>query len=289
MFYRTNAQTRALEEIFIRSAIPYRMLGGTKFYERAEIKDAMAYLIAVANPADDLALRRIMNTPKRGIGPATEAALQAHADSNGSTLRDALPRCRSARPRPEGHRRRSSHFAAILDEATLMRGRRRRVRRHPHRRCLEQRTGYIDALRASRDPQDEARAENVEELVAVTQGVRSATTPRARSSTSSPRSSLVAAADELDDSSGTVSLMTLHTAKGLEYEAVFLTGIEEDLLPHRMSAASRAAPPRSAGCSTWASRAPSKRLYLSLAMTRAQFGDISVAMPSRTCKRSRRS
>src|SRR6195952_4506458 len=90
VFYRTNAQTRALEEIFIRSALPYRVLGGTKFYERAEIKDAMAYLIAVANPADPLALRRVMNVPKGGIGPATEAALQSFADSNNLPLRDAL-------------------------------------------------------------------------------------------------------------------------------------------------------------------------------------------------------
>src|SRR5690554_3525353 len=90
VFYRTNAQTRALEEIFIRSAIPYRVLGGTKFYERAEIKDVMAYLIAVANPADPMALRRIMNVPKRGIGPATEAALQNHADHREQTLRDSL-------------------------------------------------------------------------------------------------------------------------------------------------------------------------------------------------------
>ncbi len=90
VFYRTNSQTRALEDIFIRSAIPYKVLGGTKFYERAEIKDAMAYLITVANPADPLALRRIMNTPKRGIGPATEAAMQGFADDNGMTLREAM-------------------------------------------------------------------------------------------------------------------------------------------------------------------------------------------------------
>ena len=92
VFFRTNSQTRALEEIFIRSAIPYRIPGGTKFYERAEIKDAMAYLIQVANPADDLALRRIMNVPKRGIGPATEAALQAYADRIGIPLREACAR-----------------------------------------------------------------------------------------------------------------------------------------------------------------------------------------------------
>ena len=105
VFYRTNAQTRALEEIFIRSALPYRVLGGTKFYERAEIKDAMAYLIAVANPFDPIALRRVMNTPKRGIGPATEAALQAHADKTGKTPARCDAGGRPARARPEGDRR----------------------------------------------------------------------------------------------------------------------------------------------------------------------------------------
>ncbi|MGO4343842.1 3'-5' exonuclease, partial [Pedococcus sp. 2YAF34] len=90
VFYRTNAQTRALEEIFIRSALPYRIMGGTKFYERAEIKDSMAYLIAVANPDDMLALRRILNTPKRGIGPATETQLASYAGDNGISFRDAM-------------------------------------------------------------------------------------------------------------------------------------------------------------------------------------------------------
>src|SRR5690606_73961 len=95
VFYRTNAQTRALEEIFIRAAIPYRVLGGTKFYERAEIKDVLAYLITIANPADPMALRRILNVPKRGIGPATEAALQNHADHREQTARKSAVEGRS--------------------------------------------------------------------------------------------------------------------------------------------------------------------------------------------------
>ena len=107
VFYRTNAQTRALEEIFVRSALPYRVVGGTKFYERAEIKDAMAYLIAVANPLDELALRRILNTPKRGIGPATETALASFAEQNALTFRAGDARRRRPRPRARRSRARS--------------------------------------------------------------------------------------------------------------------------------------------------------------------------------------
>ncbi|MDQ1555075.1 MAG: ATP-dependent helicase UvrD/PcrA, partial [Actinomycetota bacterium] len=160
VFYRTNAQTRALEEIFIRSALPYRVLGGTKFYERAEIKDAMAYLIAVANPFDPLALRRIMNTPKRGIGPATEAALQNHADKNEMTLREAM---REANVLGLGPKVTSAilGLAAILDEVGETAD---TAPASDILTTLLSRTGFIEALRASRDPQDEARAENVEEL-----------------------------------------------------------------------------------------------------------------------------
>ena len=164
VFYRTNAQTRALEEIFIRSALPYRVLGGTKFYERAEIKDVMAYLTAIANPFDPIALRRVMNTPKRGIGPATEAALQNHADKNEQTLREAMREADQLGlgPKVTGAILR---LAAILDEAAL------KAATAPVSDILTdvlEKVGFLEALRASRDPQDEARAENVEELVAVT-------------------------------------------------------------------------------------------------------------------------
>jgi DNA helicase-2/ATP-dependent DNA helicase PcrA len=276
VFYRTNAQTRALEEIFIRSAIPYRVLGGTKFYERAEIKDVMAYLTAVANPADPLALRRIMNVPKRGIGPATEAALQNHADKHEQTLRDSLRQADELGlgPKVTGA---ILGLAAILDEVTLS------VETAKVADVLEailKRTGFVDALRASRDPQDEARAENVEELLAQT---REFNTRNADGTLIDflTEVSLVAAADELDDSSGTVSLMTLHTAKGLEYDAVFLTGVEEGLLPHQMSAGEPGGPAEERRLFYVGITRARRRLYLSLAMTRAQFGDVTVAMPSR--------
>jgi DNA helicase-2/ATP-dependent DNA helicase PcrA len=290
VFYRTNAQTRALEEIFIRSALPYRVLGGTKFYERAEIKDAFGYLIAVANPADPMALRRILNTPKRGIGGVTEAALQSYADSHGITLREAL---RHADEMGFGPKITGAvlRLGAILDEVALMAetpggeapGSDPTVRPAAVADILTallEKTGFVEALRASRDPQDEARAENVEELVAVTKEFNK-NNPDGTLLDFLTETSLVAAADEIDDSSGTVSLMTLHTAKGLEYEAVFLTGIEEDLLPHRMSANEPGGPAEERRLFYVGITRARRKLYLSLAMTRAQFGDVSVAMPSR--------
>ena len=276
VFYRTNSQTRALEEIFIRAALPYRVLGGTKFYERAEIKDAFGYLIAVANPADPLALRRIMNTPKRGIGPATEAALQAWADDRGMTLRDAMRNASELGLGPKVTKA-IVGLAEVLDEVMA-----KVATSKPADILTEllERSGYLAALRASQDPQDEARAENVDELVAVTKEFGK-NNPDGTLLDFLTEVSLVAAADDLDDSSGTVSLMTLHTAKGLEYDSVFLTGVEEDLLPHRMSANEPGGPAEERRLFYVGITRARKRLFLSLAMTRAQFGEVNVAMPSR--------
>ncbi|ROQ37464.1 DNA helicase-2/ATP-dependent DNA helicase PcrA [Frondihabitans sp. PhB188] len=276
VFYRTNSQTRALEEIFIRSAIPYRVLGGTKFYERAEIKDAMAYLISVANPADPMALRRIMNTPKRGIGPATETALQRYADTNEVGLRDAMRNAGELGlgPKVTGA---ITGLAKLLDDVSATSA------TDPVSDVLTaliEGSGLVAALRASRDPQDEARAENIEELVAVTREFQK-NNPEGTLLDFLTEVTLVAAADDLDDTSGTVSLMTLHTAKGLEYEAVFLTGVEEDLLPHRMSASEPGGPAEERRLFYVGITRARKNLYLSLAMTRAQFGEVNVAMPSR--------
>jgi DNA helicase-2/ATP-dependent DNA helicase PcrA len=282
VFYRTNAQTRALEEILIRSAVPYRIMGGTKFYERAEIKDAMAYLIAVANPADVLALRRILNTPKRGIGPATETALANFAEAHGVTFREAMRRASELGLGPKVTQAILT-LSRMLDEVALLLDPDR-----PEGRTsvgdlvttLLERSGLVQALRASRDAQDEARAENVEELVAVTKEF-SRNNPEGQLVDFLTEVSLVAAADELDDSSGTVSLMTLHTAKGLEYDSVFLTGVEEDLLPHRMSANEPGGPAEERRLFYVGITRARRRLFISLAMTRAQFGEVNVAMPSR--------
>ncbi len=282
VFYRTNAQTRALEEILIRSAVPYRIMGGTKFYERAEIKDAMAYLVAVANPADVLALRRILNTPRRGIGPATETALANFAESHGVTFREAMRRASELGLGPKVTQAILA-LSRMLDEVALLLDPDR-----PEGRTsvgdlvttLLEKSGLVQALRASKDAQDEARAENVEELVAVTKEF-SRNNPEGQLVDFLTEVSLVAAADELDDSSGTVSLMTLHTAKGLEYDSVFLTGVEEDLLPHRMSANEPGGPAEERRLFYVGITRARRRLFISLAMTRAQFGEVNVAMPSR--------
>ncbi|WP_404313561.1 UvrD-helicase domain-containing protein [Agrococcus terreus] len=275
VFYRTNAQTRALEEVLIRSAIPYRVIGGTKFYERAEIKDAMAYLITVANPDDSLSLRRIMNVPRRGIGPATEAALQAFADEQGVSLRDAMRRVGEIALGPKVATA-ITDLAALLDEWTA------KPEADPGEvlRELMSRSGYTDQLRRSPDPQDAARLENVEELVAVAREHRRQN-PSANLIDFLTETALVAAADELDDSGGQVSLMTLHTAKGLEFDAVFITGIEEELLPHRIAAMEPGGPAEERRLFYVGITRARKRLHLSLAMTRAQFGEVNPSAPSR--------
>lgn len=276
VFYRTNAQTRALEDIFIRSGIPYRVIGGTKFYERAEIKDVIAYLVAIANPADSLAIRRILNTPKRGIGPATETALVALADKEDITLREALRRSGELGLGPKVTSAMAA-LASALDEAEEL------SYREPPVATLEKilnATGYLTLLQNSRDPQDEARAENVGELISVTREF-ARNNPDGTLSDFLTEVSLVAAADELDDASGTVSLMTLHTAKGLEFDVVFLTGLEEDLIPHRMSAHEPGGLQEERRLLYVGITRARQRLHLSLAMTRSTFGDTAIAQPSR--------
>ncbi len=276
VFVRTNAQTRPLEEIFIRSAIPYRIPGGTKFYERAEIKDAMAYLTQIANPDDDLALRRIMNVPKRGIGPATEAALQAYALRTGMPLRDALldageiglgPKVTGAIVELGTLLNDASALAATASPADVL-------------TKVLQDSGLFASLKNSGDAQDAVRAENLEELVGQTKEFRVAT-PDGTLIDFLTSVALFAAADEIDDEAGSVSIMTLHTAKGLEYNTVFLTGIEEGLLPHQMSANEPGGLAEERRLFYVGITRARERLYVSLATSRATFGDINVSMPSR--------
>ena len=276
VFYRTNAQTRALEEILIRSGVPYRVLGGTKFYERAEIKDALAYLVAVANPADELALRRILNTPRRGIGPATETALASFAETGGISFRESMRRVGEQGFGPKV----TASIRALSDLLDAVAGTVDTTSVAEALTALIDGSGLVAALKATRDPQDEVRVENVEELVAVTRDF-TRNNPDGTLVDFLTEVSLVAAVDDLDDSSGTVSLMTLHTAKGLEYDAVFLTGIEEGLLPHRMSAGEPGGPAEERRLFYVGITRARKRLFLSLAMSRAQYGGIESQAPSR--------
>ncbi len=284
VFYRTNSQSRALEEILIRSAVPYKIMGGTKFYDRAEIKDALAYLVAVANPADELALRRILNKPRRGIGDVTETSISRYAAEEGITFRDALANASALGVGPKIQKS-IAQLDAVLAEATeIMLPSSGEVA--PSTSVTEglslllNKSGYFDALRISKDPQDEARVENLDELVAVTREF-ARNNPDGTVLDFLTEVALVSDADDLDDASGTVSLMTMHTAKGLEYDAVFVTGVEEDLIPHRISAGEPGGPQEERRLFYVALTRARKKLHLSLAMTRAQFGEVSVAMPSR--------
>jgi DNA helicase-2/ATP-dependent DNA helicase PcrA len=282
VFYRTNAQTRALEELLIRAAIPYRVLGGTKFYERAEIKDALAYLTAIVNPFDEFALRRIINSPKRGIGPMTEAQLAQFAESKDISFRDAMRRVDELGFGPKVTSA-ISQLATLLDQSTEMAISDDTKKPAPIGDILDlilTETGYVTMLRSSRDPQDEARAENLEELLSVTREFDKQN-PESSLVDFLTEVSLVAAVDDLDDSSGTVSLMTLHTAKGLEYRAVFITGVEEGLIPHQMSFDEVGGPSEERRLFYVGITRAREILHLSLASSRAQYGDISVALPSR--------
>ncbi|WP_312172637.1 UvrD-helicase domain-containing protein [Microbacterium sp.] len=284
VFYRTNSQSRALEEIFIRSAVPYKIMGGTKFYERAEIKDALAYLVAVANPADEMAVRRILNKPRRGIGDVSETAIARFADEHDITFRQALsvPDQLGFGPKIQGA---IAQLDAVLAEATEIMLPASGELPAPTTvadglSVLLSKSGYLDALRASRDPQDEARVENLDEFVAVARDF-ARNNPEGTIVDFLTEVALVSDADDLDDESGSVSMMTMHTAKGLEYDAVFVTGVEEDLIPHRISAGEPGGPQEERRLFYVGITRARKRLHLSLAMTRAQFGEVSVAMPSR--------
>jgi DNA helicase-2/ATP-dependent DNA helicase PcrA len=276
VFYRTNAQTRALEEIFIRAGVPYRVIGGTKFYERQEIKDAFAYLISIANPRDDFATRRILNVPKRGIGDATETLLASFAENNGISVRNALGQVDALGLGPKV-------TSAIKGLSELLEEVGATVETDPVDHILKtvlSKSGYLDALRASRDPQDEARIENLEELVSVAREFQRAN-PEGRLPDFLNEVALVAAADDLDDASGTVSLMTLHTAKGLEFPIVFLAGLEEGLLPHKMSFTVAGGMAEERRLFYVGITRAKERLYISLAISRSLYGETESSTPSR--------
>jgi DNA helicase-2/ATP-dependent DNA helicase PcrA len=234
VFYRTNAQSRVFEEVFIRVGLPYRVVGGVRFYERREVRDLLAYLRLIANPADEVSLRRVLNTPKRGIGDRAEEYVAACAQRERITFAQAL-----ARPADvPGLAGRSA--AAIAGFNALIDGLRELAGTAPVADVAEavlDRTGYIEALQESSDLQDASRVENLEELVSVAREFDGA---RVGGSLADflEQVSLVADADEIPDGEehgGLVTMMTLHTAKGLEFPVVFLTGLEEEVFPHQRS------------------------------------------------------
>jgi DNA helicase-2/ATP-dependent DNA helicase PcrA len=235
VFYRTNAQSRSLEEVFIRTGLPYKVVGGTRFYERKEVKDAVAYLRVLDNPDDTVNLRRVLNTPKRGIGERAEASIVVLAERERIGFGAALDRADEAIGLVSRSLNAIKGFAQLIaDLRTLAES--GAAPSVVLEAVLEQ-TGYLAELRASADPQDESRVENLSELVAVAEEFAE-DNPEGTLSDFLERVSLVADADQIPagaEDDGVVTLMTLHTAKGLEFPVVFLTGMEDGTFPHQRS------------------------------------------------------
>lgn len=282
IFYRTNAQSRSLEEILMRVGLPYRVVGGTRFYERKEIKDVLAYLRTLINPDDEVTVRRILNEPKRGIGDRAQAAVSALAQREQVPFMQAL---RSADEAP-GMATRSLKavraFVQLMDDlSTVAEGNGPSVVLEA---VLEQ-TGYLEALRTSDDPQDESRVENLAELVAVVREYEREN-PEVGLPDFLEHVALVADADQLPDSSqthddaGMVTLMTLHTAKGLEFPVVFLTGMEHGIFPHQRSMTDDNQMQEERRLAYVGITRARRRLYLTRAESRQQWGQAQYNPPS---------
>ncbi len=282
VFYRTNAQSRALEEVLVRVGLPYKIVGGTRFYERREVKDALAYLRVLANGADTVNLRRILNVPKRGIGERAEAALAQLADRERISFAAALARADEA----PGIATRSlscvAAFTGLLEAlqtvveagagpATVLEA------------VLEQ-TGYVAELQASHDPQDETRVENLAELVQVAREFEQLS-PEGSLTDFLERVSLVADSDDIPDADaleqGVVTLMTLHTAKGLEFPVVFLTGLEDGVFPHQRALGNASELQEERRLAYVGITRARERLYLSRAAVRSAWGAPSYNPASR--------
>lgn len=244
VFYRTNNSSRSLEEVLIRAGIPYKVVGGVRFYERKEIRDIVAYLRVLDNPGDAVSLRRILNTPRRGIGDRAEACVAVYAENTGVGFGDALVAAAQGKV-PMLNTRAEKAIAGFVEMFDELRGRLDDDLGELVEAVLE-RTGYRRELEASTDPQELARLDNLNELVSV---AHEFSTDRENAAVLGPddedvpdtgvladfleRVSLVADADEIPEhGAGVVTLMTLHTAKGLEFPVVFVTGWEDGMFPH---------------------------------------------------------
>jgi DNA helicase II / ATP-dependent DNA helicase PcrA len=300
VFYRTNNQSRVFEEIFVRMGLPYRVVGGVRFYERREVRDALAYLRVLANPEDAVSLRRILNVPKRGIGDRAEACVATHADreriSFDAALRDAVedkvamlnPRSRNA----------ITGFMELMDDLRGLVTDGNEVA--DILEAVLERTGYRAELEASDDPQDATRLENLTELVTVAREFAHEPVPEAPDDETLDeavvepgslaafleRVSLVADADQIPDeddenATGVVTLMTLHTAKGLEYPVVFCTGWEDGIFPHMRALGDPTELAEERRLAYVGITRAQSRLYLSRAIVRSAWGQPMTNPPSR--------
>ncbi|GII66457.1 DNA helicase [Sphaerisporangium krabiense] len=232
VFYRTNAASRVFEEIFIRTGLPYKVVGGVRFYERREVRDLLAYLRVLANPNDTVSLRRVINVPKRGIGERAEAMVEAFATRERVSFWEGLRRAEEAPGLATRSLNAIKEFVALLED---LRGKELKLSELAEEVLAS--TGYRTELETSGDPQDESRLENLNELISVAQEFEEAN-PEGTLVDFLEQVSLVADADQIpegEDHQGVVTLMTLHTAKGLEFPVVFLTGLEDGVFPHMRS------------------------------------------------------
>ncbi|MBU6214083.1 MAG: DNA helicase PcrA [Actinomycetales bacterium] len=290
VMYRTNAQSRALEEQLMRANLRYRLIGGVRFYERREIRDAIAYLKVLANPADEVAVRRILNVPKRGIGDRAEQAVETLALRERIGFFDALRLVEQAPGIASRSASAVQGFVRLIDELTdlVTQG----VGPGDVLEAIIDKTGIGRELQLSNDPQDEGRLENLSELVDVARGYEHALASQELLEGEEPvyptvagfleNVSLVADSDSLpDDGDGVVTLMTLHTAKGLEFPVVFLTGLEEGVFPHIRSLNDPVELEEERRLAYVGITRAMKRLYLTRAASRSVWGSPQYAIASR--------
>jgi DNA helicase-2/ATP-dependent DNA helicase PcrA len=285
VFYRTNAQSRVFEEVFIRVGLPYKVVGGVRFYERKEVRDVLAYLRVLANPEDSVPLRRILNVPKRGIGERAEAMIDALAQREKISFPQALKRVDEA----YGMAARSTN--AVKRFNTLMEDLRTIVESGAGPatvlEAVLERTGYLAELQASTDPQDETRIENLQELAAVALEFEQERGEGEAGTLADflEQVALVADSDQIPDEdeegSGVITLMTLHTAKGLEFPVVFLTGMEDGVFPHMRALGQTKELEEERRLAYVGITRARERLYLTRSAMRSAWGQPSYNPPSR--------
>lgn len=277
ILYRTNAQSRVLEEALIKRALPYTMVGGTKFYDRKEIKDVLAYLRVLYNPFDDLSLLRIINVPKRSIGATTVSKLQDYARENGTSLFMTLTQLHLVDTIKGKTKEKLEEFGILIftlvaemDDTSVL----------DILEAILDRTGYLAQLEESTDPQDQARAENIGELLSVAKDFQD-TNPTGTVEDFLEQVALVNDVDSFEQEESKVTLMTLHAAKGLEFPIVFLGGLEEGLFPHSRTLMNPEEIEEERRLAYVGITRAEKELYISNATTRTVFGRTSSYLPSR--------
>jgi superfamily I DNA/RNA helicase len=279
VFYRTNAQSRVLEDTLVRAEVPYQVVGGTKFYERAEVKDAIAYLNLLANPQDVIAFGRVSNSPKRGIGQTSLSRVISHAETIGISIWEAAASPESV---PGLGTAAIKSIGRFMDTMATLRARvDEQVPVGDLLEALLHETGYIDALEAERTIEAQGRLENLEALVEAAREFDA----RAEEGEDTldvflQATSLLSDADTRRDDEGLVTLMTLHNAKGLEYPIVFMIGCEEGVFPHSRSIEEGSLEEERRLCYVGITRAM-RDLYLTHARRRNVFGATSIGLPSR--------